>query len=79
MKQRTGFVSNSSSSSFIIKRKYVSEDMLEKILDHKEKAGYDAWNITVEDKEIICSTDMNNFDLMEYVINIGVPFDAIKE
>ena len=36
MKIRSGFVSNSSSASFIIKRRKVSEDQIEKILSYTE-------------------------------------------
>ena len=38
MKFRSGFVSNSSSSSFIIKRKYISDSQLEMIEKHFEYA-----------------------------------------
>lgn len=80
MKIRSGFVSNSSSSSFVIDRKFVSQDMLDKICAHEDVASeYDSWTIRVEDDEIFCSTIMDNFDLMGYVREIGIPKEAFKD
>jgi hypothetical protein len=79
MKIRNGFVSNSSSASFVIDRKYVSQDMINKIFDHEDVAEGEEWTVVMNDKEIICSTYMDNFDLLEYVRKIGVPEEAIRD
>ena len=81
MKHRLGFVSNSSSSSFIIYRRYISDIMLDKISEHVKvvKNVVDAWSIEVEEDIVRCWTDMDNFDLVNYVIKIvGVPEEAIE-
>ena len=79
MKVRNGFVSNSSSASFVIDRKYVDQDMINKIFDHEDIAEGQEWTILYDKDRLICSTYMDNFDLLEYVIKIGVPKEAIKD
>ena len=78
MKTRIGFVSNSSSSSFIIFNKHLlSEEQLNAIHNHiqfvKENEindrfycdEDDAWNIAEMDHVIKGSTFMDNFDMRE--------------
>lgn len=88
MKTRTGFVSNSSSSSFVLARNVVSEKQLGHIQDHLAYAklkgwqqgytsDYDAWDITVTDTEIRGYTSMDNFDMREFLDYVGVPTTAV--
>jgi hypothetical protein len=76
MKTRTGFVSNSSSSSFIVKVADLSETEREKIHSYYEHAentfrqtGYypDNWSIYVSGETIDGWTPMDNGDLAEYL------------
>jgi len=78
MKNRHGFVSNSSSSSFVISKHFISSYQADKIRDHAEVAGDDAWRVEDEGKVIKLSTWMDNFDIEEYLWGIGVPKEAIK-
>jgi hypothetical protein len=80
MKRRHGFVSNSSSSSFVIQRDDVTSNQVILIRDHSAhgaKLGLDypedAWDIEVTDSEVRGSTIMDNFDMGEFLRKIDVP------
>jgi hypothetical protein len=79
MKIRNSFVSNSSSSSFIIKKCYLTPEQIEYIRDHKQHGLYfgidysdDYWAITEDDSSISGYTSMDNFDMSEFLDKIGV-------
>ena len=79
MKNRRGFVSNSSSSSFIIQKKYLNNEQLNMIYDHinvakgilKEDMDYDMpWDIKNHKDNIRGSTMMDNFDMHYFLTEI---------
>jgi len=86
MKTKTGFVSNSSSSSFIIKKKHLTNEQIRCIWDHVNEAKRrdmwnswdDAWSITESKKKIKGSVLMDNFSMDEFLRAIGVPMKKIK-
>lgn len=86
MKIRSGFVSNSSSSSFIIPYHRINSNQIDMVYDHINiakkiddqliKEGkemkyeyYDEWQLKSDDFSIWCSTSMDNFQLIEFLIN----------
>jgi len=93
MKTRHGFVSNSSSSSFVIDRHYLSRHQEELIQNHLDASqglvhpydedgwytgDYSEWNIYVGIDVIEGFTTMDNFDMKAFLSAIGVPEGAIK-
>jgi len=90
MKIRKGYVSNSSSASFVIKKKHLTEEQLEAIRDHYNYAVTrfydldtawcnegDSWHLKEDEKKIYGETSMNNFDMREFLQAIGVPLEHI--
>jgi len=91
MKIRNGFISNSSSSSFVIFNKHVlTLDQRNAIFDHinyanehdieelKYSEDYDAWRINEKDHIIEGSTIMDNFDMDYFLELIGVSRDNFR-
>ena len=86
MKTRNGFVSNSSSSSFIISKNVLNEIQIDAIKNHAsnlyfKRSGcdkYDAWNISEDDLFIYGSTSMDNFDMEKFLSIIGVDLNTIS-
>jgi len=86
MKIRKGFVSNSSSSNFIIPLYKITDEQKYMIYNHIEiakkidneliKQGkepyyefYEEWVIYEDDYSIWCSTYMDNFNLIDIIVN----------
>ncbi len=89
MKIRIGFVSNSSSSSFVVSKRYLSADQIDKIKKHIEYAKENfpqiswadpeqKWDIEETEEQIIMSTFMDNFDIEEFLLAIGIEDKHIK-
>jgi hypothetical protein len=95
MKIRSGFVSNSSSSSFIIQKKNLTADQINKIYDHIEFAKVlikynpelehtfycgkeDRWDIEDKETYLFASTNMDNFDMREFLKLINVSENDFK-
>jgi hypothetical protein len=88
MKIRNGFVSNSSSSSFLIKSELVSDKQLYKIRYHLEWGKLkgvgdyfnegDRWEIDIGEKYIHGWTSMDNFNMSAFLEFIGINNEDIE-
>lgn len=79
MKVREDFVTNSSSSSFIINKRHLDADQLEAIRRHDEigealglEYATERWCIEENNKYIGGHTSMDNFDMYEFLEQIDV-------
>ena len=85
MKIRYGFVSNSSSSSFMVSLRKLSIEQLCKLVNHQvwgaklgmEYADSDAWHIEIRNGVLYGDTFMDNFDMEFFLNKIGVPKENI--
>jgi hypothetical protein len=92
MKTRKSFVTNSSSSSFIVDKKYLSPVQIGAIKDHKAFAAREfgwsdewinfSWDIddigSEEYGSISGSVSMNNFSMYDFMDKIGIDMDKVK-
>ena len=85
MKLRTGFVTNSSSSSFTIAKGDLTDNQIEKIKNYFEaarEAGMndfdDWWDINETNSEIRGFTCMDNGDMNKFLRLLGINRDIVE-
>jgi len=94
MKIKVDHVTNSSSASFTILKKHLSQFQMDLIMNHIEESHQfiihrgpqteiynspgDAWRITETDDSIEGWTSMDNFDMLWFLDKIGVKKEHIE-
>ena len=89
MKFRTGFISNSSSSSFVVSKKVLTEEQLDAIKNHIEYSLKNfphipfaergqKWDVIETDEDITVRTIMDNFDMYEFLLALGIEDNNIE-
>lgn len=85
MKIRNGFISNSSSSSFVLNKNLLSGLQIKLIMDYKnvcENYGIkmlDEWEIQEKKDKIFFSTYMDNDYMKDFLKQLDIPFRAIED
>ena len=81
MKIRSGFVSNSSSSSFILNKEHMTEEQITAVLHYHrfidDDEDFDGWVVTEEEEYIRGYTIMDNGYMDEYFKKINLGMKAI--
>lgn len=77
MKIRIGFVSNSSSASFVVKLADITDEQLVGLMQTTYQYGEskyrgDGWNVWIFGNEVHASTTMDNGDMGEWMEILGV-------
>jgi len=89
MKAKIDFVTNSSCASFVVAKKVLSNIQIELIKNHIQASEmyngigegynkYDAWKITETENNIAGETSMDNFDMIHFLLQIGVDEEDIQ-
>jgi len=77
LKIRNGFVSNSSSSSFIINDKDITFEQ-RMMLEYACNFDITGWTFERTYGSTVGYTDMDNFDMSVYMEKIGIPIDKVR-
>ena len=85
MKIRKSFVSNSSSASFILDKRFITPDQIRQLIEYNDKnydegGCYDSWSIREDENFVRGFTIMDNEYLLEWIKeNLIIPVQAIVE
>ncbi len=78
MKVRKGFVSNSSSSSFVIAKNAVTKEQIAKLVDYTtDEENHDGWSIRESKWFIEGGTMMDNGSICNFIDSLNLPDGCI--
>jgi hypothetical protein len=84
VKVRKGYVANSSSSSFVVCKKDISDLQISLIYNHIQEGpkygivdSYE-WGISETEDTIEGYTDMDNFNMREFMYRIGIDLSKVQ-
>jgi len=87
MKTRNGFVSNSSSSSFVVRKDALTEEQIQGIYDHNKSEQFkdvdylddkDVWTILDQGETLLGYTWMDNFDMRFHLQELGIKEEDVE-
>ncbi len=79
MKFRNGFISNSSSTSFVITKEALSELQIKALLEYAESEdNWDGWNIHETEYFIKGYTVMDNGSIDPFIESLNIPEGSIN-
>jgi len=82
MKERTGFVSNSSASSFVLLKDGLTWRQCERMMHHAHDPRCpdgEAWDVKDMGDRVRFSTSLDNFNLRAYAEEVGIPDGNVVE
>jgi hypothetical protein len=77
VKIRAGFVSNSSSASFVLRKEFMTEEQVTQVIDYLTNVNEEHWNWDNKEETINGWTSMDNEYLTNFLKDINIGMKAV--